>query len=208
MGHKQAQQKEHYDTKSQGRAYSVGDLVWLHTPAVPRGQSKKLHRLWQGPFRVVAKPSEVVYPLQHVQCRRQQPVVHFNRLKPCSSGVRLLPEHQWSQETPHHIPPRPVGAGLELLDDDAQPLTSLPERDKAPPTHITPFPAHPSDLSSPSPSSSLHRPRHLLQTLLLILLFRTLPHPHRHYPLPLPIATPKEKGLPQFVCLIEFCFDM
>ena len=39
-------QKEGYDRKVQGvnPAYKVGDLVWLHCPAVARGKSRKLHR--------------------------------------------------------------------------------------------------------------------------------------------------------------------
>ena len=29
----------------------TGNLVWLHSPAVLRGQSQKLHRPWKGPLR-------------------------------------------------------------------------------------------------------------------------------------------------------------
>ena len=43
-------QKVHYDKKVHGRPFTVGDLVWLFSPAVPRGQSKKFHHPWSGPY--------------------------------------------------------------------------------------------------------------------------------------------------------------
>lgn len=43
MGHHQQQQKTHHDALVQGKSFEVGDLVWLHNPAVPRGKSRKLH---------------------------------------------------------------------------------------------------------------------------------------------------------------------
>jgi len=49
----QRRQKEVYDQRLEGSPYQVGNLVWLHCPAVPRGRSRKLHRLWQGPFEVI-----------------------------------------------------------------------------------------------------------------------------------------------------------
>lgn len=61
MGHRMEQQKKQYDTKTNGQPYACGDLVWLHNSAIPRGKSKKLHRPWTGPYRVVKKLSEVVY---------------------------------------------------------------------------------------------------------------------------------------------------
>ena len=43
-------QIEVYSKKVYGNQFDPGDLVWLHRPAVPRGQSKKLHCPWTGPF--------------------------------------------------------------------------------------------------------------------------------------------------------------
>ena len=83
MGRKLERQKELYDRKAHGVPLVPGDLVWLHNPAVARGQSKKLHRPWTGPYRVVRRLLDAVYRLQHTQARRKRPVVHFDRLKPC-----------------------------------------------------------------------------------------------------------------------------
>ena len=51
MGLKQEHQKELYDQKRHGDPYNVGDLVWLHSPVVPRGSSRKLYHPWTGPYR-------------------------------------------------------------------------------------------------------------------------------------------------------------
>ena len=89
MHHRLEYQKSCYDTRTQGKPFRIGDMVWLHNPAVPHGRSRKLHRPWTGPYRVVARLSDAVYHLQHVHCRRKRPVVHFDRLKPCPPGIWL-----------------------------------------------------------------------------------------------------------------------
>ncbi|KAL5471331.1 hypothetical protein EMCRGX_G029435 [Ephydatia muelleri] len=57
-------QKSIYDRKVHGEPYSEGDLVWLYTPAVPSGQSRKLHRPWKGPYKVVERLGDATYKLQ------------------------------------------------------------------------------------------------------------------------------------------------
>ena len=69
----------------------VDDLVWLHCPAVPRGKSPKLHRYWQGPYRLVKQISDVLFLLQHRDSRRRRTVVHFDRLKPCVALPEATP---------------------------------------------------------------------------------------------------------------------
>ena len=46
----QGRQKEAY---VKGKSYCVIDLVFPHNPAIRRVISNKLHRPWQGPFKVV-----------------------------------------------------------------------------------------------------------------------------------------------------------
>ena len=81
MGCKLERQKELYNKKAHGQPFEPGDLVWLHSSAVPRGQSRKLHRPWTGPYRIASKLSDAVYRIQHSQTRRKCLVVHFDRLK-------------------------------------------------------------------------------------------------------------------------------
>ena len=99
MGHKQDRQKELYDRRVHGEPFEPDDLVWLHCLAVPRGQSRKLHRPWTGPFRVVRKLSDATYRIQNVRAQRQRLVVHFDRLKPCPSNVRL-PDAEITSQAP------------------------------------------------------------------------------------------------------------
>ena len=53
-----------YDRKAHGKSYEKGIVVWLHNAAVLKGKSKKLHKPWEGPFRVVKKMSDVTYRVQ------------------------------------------------------------------------------------------------------------------------------------------------
>ena len=69
-------QKEFYDRMVHGQPFNEGDLVWLNSPAVPKGNSKKLHCPLMGPFRVVRRLSEAVYRIQHRRNRRKRLVVH------------------------------------------------------------------------------------------------------------------------------------
>ena len=67
IGQQLQKQKARYDMRTYGQSFKVGDMVWLYNPAVLRGRSKKLHRPWGGPYSVVARVSETVYRLQHLQ---------------------------------------------------------------------------------------------------------------------------------------------
>ena len=78
----QARQKRLYDKSVYGPKYEVGDEVWLHCPAVPRGRCKKFHRPWQGPFTVVKVIDNFVYRIQNNTTPRKRLVVHYNHLKP------------------------------------------------------------------------------------------------------------------------------
>ena len=88
MGTAAAKQKELYDRKIHGEKFAVGQLVWLCKPVVPRGNSRKLHTPWVGPYKVVKCISETVYRIQGSRAPRKRVVVHFDRLKPCSKGMR------------------------------------------------------------------------------------------------------------------------
>ena len=112
MGCKLDHQKELYDRKVHGQPFKPGELVWLHSPAVPRGQSKKLHRPWTGPYRIVAKLSDAVYRIQHSQARRKRLVVHFDWLKPCQQGVRLPTAAEGQSRATTSPPVPPLGTTL------------------------------------------------------------------------------------------------
>ena len=116
-------QKAIYDEKIHGKPFDLGDNVWLHSPAIPRGQSKKLYRPWKGPFKVVERFGGSVYKIKGpkgYQC------VHFDRLKPYQGENREFqseapPSQRFTEQQliPEDPPPR-TPAAKELLDDDEE----------------------------------------------------------------------------------------
>ena len=104
-------------------------MVWLLNPQVPRGKSRKLHKWWTGPFKVVKQLSEVTYRIQHHRNQSRRMVVHFYQLKRCHPNVRLpehLNDHQ-SLENNHQPTPEQqqskapsnheFGTQLQLVED-------------------------------------------------------------------------------------------
>ena len=123
-------EKDLYDRKVHGPKHEIGDLVWLHSSKVPKGQSKKLHIPWSGPYRVVTQLSDTVYRIEHLQNRRKRQVVHFNRLKPCPSDIRL-PLDTRTRTTPTPVTQDPPGTHTRLEpeeDPPPQPQPRYPQR--------------------------------------------------------------------------------
>ena len=49
----------------------MGDRVWLYTPAVKEGRSKKQATQWRGPYTTVDNTSSVTYPIQLIGAAHQ-----------------------------------------------------------------------------------------------------------------------------------------
>ena len=136
-------QKQHYNKKVHGKPYNVDDYVWLYSPAVPPGQSKKLHHPWSGPFQIIKRLSDATYRIADTSAKRQRHIVHFDRLKPCTPGTRLPQAQQPTQ--PISVQPSstirtvPFGTNLHLVDDDPPPQVPrrYPERIHRPPLRYT-----------------------------------------------------------------------
>ncbi|GBM07282.1 Retrovirus-related Pol polyprotein from transposon 297 [Araneus ventricosus] len=58
----------------------VGDVVYLNTPRIKVNTTKKLAKLNQGPFRVIAKTSPVVFKIKHINEPSNIQTVHLNRI--------------------------------------------------------------------------------------------------------------------------------
>jgi hypothetical protein len=79
--------------------FDIGDKVWVTSPAVPKGTSRKLASRWAGPFQVIDVDANqldyTVHPLDKlgrlINIARSR-VVHINRLKsyvdPRTSSIR------------------------------------------------------------------------------------------------------------------------
>jgi hypothetical protein len=108
----QAEQKRRYDQSHIDAPFLVGDRVWLYTPRVDVGQSKKLARLWVGPYRIIKLVGTTAW------------------LRNVGSGVSLQQCVPVSRLKPYHDPPSesevPTG-----LDQDAAAFDADQEEDEA-----------------------------------------------------------------------------
>ena len=79
VSQKQCYQSQQYNRRIHGKPFDKGELVWLFNPTIKKGQSRKFHRPWGGPYRICEKLSDVTYRVQHTGNNKCK-VVHFNRL--------------------------------------------------------------------------------------------------------------------------------
>ena len=78
----QERRKRYYDgTVHEPPSTKVGNLVLLHSPAIPTGQCGKFYRPWTGPYAVKKVIDSVTVRIEHCATKRRL-VVHVNRLKP------------------------------------------------------------------------------------------------------------------------------
>jgi transposase InsO family protein len=73
-----------YTNKLRGEPLEVDQLVWLYTPKVRPGNSKKLTSFWTGPWRVTQKRSDVLFALETVGTwsrKEMKLTVSIDRLK-------------------------------------------------------------------------------------------------------------------------------
>ena len=141
----QMRQKENYDRKVHGDSFKPGDMVWLFNPAVPRGKARKFHRPWTGPHRVLQKISTSNFRIQHAY-NHKKAIVHFDRLKRCSPGMRFSPTNRLPLPRTQQPPDLP-GTHIELPDDDLDedeiPMPRrYPLRNRRAPVRLEPFVAH------------------------------------------------------------------
>ena len=73
--------KEIYDTKVSVNQYQVGDVVWLLQEARHVGECQKLVRIYEGPYLVIRKYSDINFLLQLDGQGKTKPS-HHNKLKP------------------------------------------------------------------------------------------------------------------------------
>ena len=92
--------------------YKEGDRVWLFTPALRPGHSKKSNVYWTGPWTIVKEVNPLVFEIKPhpVWARAKNEVVTIDRLKPYRS-------HEADDDGLHSHPP-PVDADLSCLGDE------------------------------------------------------------------------------------------
>jgi hypothetical protein len=78
----QEKYKQTYDAKHRLHEYTIGERVWVHKPQVAQGKSRKLSRLWHGPFVIVKQLTPVTYAVAAPDRLVHETAVHIGRLKP------------------------------------------------------------------------------------------------------------------------------
>ena len=100
--HQKKSAEAHSKSRSEETQFQIGDIVWLYTPAVKSGLSRKLSSFWRGPYTVIDKISTVNYRVQLIGSTKCL-IVHCNRLKsyngcPKEVETNLTEEEPKSQE--------------------------------------------------------------------------------------------------------------
>jgi len=70
-----------YDRKAKTRHFEVNDLVYLYTPAMKAGQTKKFQKFWSGLYKITRKISELNYEIVGQDDKKS--TVYVNWLKKC-----------------------------------------------------------------------------------------------------------------------------
>jgi hypothetical protein len=140
--------------------FEVGAKVWLFTPKVALGESKKLTRFWTGPWRIDEKLNELMYRIQPASewlWHRGPESVSIDRLKPYRPAAdEQNPPHpdddlgmdddEFAEAPQHAAPPPPPGAG-----GGGGPPQPPPQPPPAPPAAPPQPPAVPPPVPPPAP---------------------------------------------------------
>ena len=88
-----APEGEQADLHRQDQRYAVGDRVLLSTAnmPVPRNLTRKLSRLYDGPFTVEKVVSDNAYRLKLPESVRMHPVFNVSQLRPYIDPFRKVP---------------------------------------------------------------------------------------------------------------------
>ena len=93
----QSRQKSYYWKKIHGEPYASGDKVWVWSQETSK--SKKSFDLWEGPYVLMARLSEVRYKLSKVSNPSRVKFLHFDMLKRYNEET-LRPEDTLARKRP------------------------------------------------------------------------------------------------------------
>ena len=152
--------KHYHDLRAKEPSFLEGDRVWVFSPAVPKGLTKKLLHRWHGPYRISKQLSLVHYQLSTCDNRRLTTKVHANRLKlyydradrPIDEPVLditdpLLPIEDFPTDSLANDQSAST-VGPPILPPTAQPQKATPVPDSTQSVTVEPTPPLPSDVFS------------------------------------------------------------
>jgi hypothetical protein len=103
--------RQHQAYYKDRQTYQPTQLVWLWTPRLRPGQSRKFALYWTGPWQIKRQLNELMYEItpHHSWARQGSEAVSIDRLKPFHA--------MYVDALEHHCPPDPK-ANLKMLGDE------------------------------------------------------------------------------------------
>ena len=78
----QSNMKMRYDEHAQKVDFEVGDTVWVYIPRLQKGLSRKLMKLWCGPYLLVQRTGPVNFRVRNLENNKLLTIpIHVNRMK-------------------------------------------------------------------------------------------------------------------------------
>jgi len=113
--------KRFYDRKVKVRHFEENDLVYLYTPVMKAGLTRKFKKFWSEPYKVIRKISELNYEIVSQDNRKQ--IVHINRLKKCYNQSLWNP---WQNQKTLKKPPKQKTKRRGSSEDEEERFTVGP----------------------------------------------------------------------------------
>ena len=90
--------------KAKQPVLKVDDLVYLYSPFLPQGQSKKLSSFNKGPYKIIKQTSPVNFLVRHVLNEKNEQLVHVNRLTLLPKRPENLKTYTKNRESDNNRP--------------------------------------------------------------------------------------------------------
>ena len=112
---------EYYDKRSKPYTYEVGDRVWIRSPQVNPGTTKKFRDKYIGPYILTTRTSENTFKVKREGGDVESDVaLHSNRFKPCVTRYLKPPDNIGDIDETQVGPPLPLSLcqDSDLTDED------------------------------------------------------------------------------------------
>lgn len=127
----QSAMKTRYDDRAQEVDYQVGDTVWIYIPQLQKGLSRKLMKLWCGPYLLVQKTGPVNFRVRNLENNKLLVTpIHVNRMKFAYDRV-VRPQNNEPPADTDQITDIPGLVTADCPDSSFEPLLGTQECDKS-----------------------------------------------------------------------------
>ena len=115
LGASHQPRQDYYDKQVHGDPFEENQLVWLHSPVIPQGHSRKLHHPWIGPYQIIKRLLKSDYKIKNVDGNGKSLVVDFDRLNRAEEPGLMVMKRRTSLMEWHllYMTPHPVKCLVE-----------------------------------------------------------------------------------------------